>query len=186
MSPELKDLFQVGAWSAAIIGGWIAAQKALFEMNRANTQRAEDLRWKQAEMAKKCLDELFSDPLARAALKMLDWDGLPYTTPAGSKTQPISSVSRHRALRTENTEFGAEPDAPFIRDAFDALYDRLERFEHLIRIRLITFEDVKPAMAYYVALLTGPAEALTTMGFLEAYGFQLARAFLGRFEANAA
>jgi hypothetical protein len=86
MSSDLKDWFQVGAWFVAIIGGLIAASKAVTEARRSNAQRREDMRWKRAEMAKTCLDEIFGDRLSSAAMKMLDWNNLTYDLPNGGKT----------------------------------------------------------------------------------------------------
>jgi hypothetical protein len=149
MSPDTKDLFQVAASGVAIIGGLVAASKALAEFRRANDQRREDMRWKQAEMAKRCLDEIRNDSLARAALKMLDWSGLSYERPGGTKTGPIDRDTRRAALRTTNTIFSQDDDSPFIRDAYDALFDGFERLEHFIRMKLIVFDDVEPVFRYY-------------------------------------
>lgn len=180
MDSLTKDIFQVAAWLVAVVGGLVAAAKAVIELRRSNEQRRIDLRWKQAEMAKRCLDELFSNREARAALKMLDWDGLAYEKPSGS-TKPIDFEKRWDSLRTKNTEFPPGDDAPFIRDAYDALFDGLERLEHFVEIELIRFEDVAKPLRYYVAKLAHPDERPVIEGFLKTYGFALAESFLRRF-----
>ena len=177
---DIKDAFQIGAWVVAIAGGLIAASKALTEMRRSNEQRHEDMRWKQAEMAKRCLDEIFDNSLARAAMKMLDWSGLTYDMPSGGKTGPIDHETRLLALRTTNTVFTGDVE-PFIRDAFDALFDGFERLEHFVRINLITFEDVEKPLSYYVTKLADPENRPVILSFLQTYGFQSAQEFLDHF-----
>ncbi len=182
MSQNLKDCFQIGAWAIAIIGGLITAYKAVKEMQRSNEQRREDMRWKQAEMAKKCLDEIFSNSQARAALRMLDWTGAIYAKPDGTKTGPIKHEERRVALRAKSTFFfPSGDDGPFIRDAYDELFDGFERLEHFIRIKLILFEDVKQPLSYYVGKLAVQEERVVIQPFLKEYGFQLAQDFLHRF-----
>lgn len=182
MSQTIKDTFQLGAWAIAIIGGLIAAFKAVAEMRRSNEQRREDIRWKQAEMAKRCLDEIFNNAEARAALKMLDWTGSTYLTRENSMTGPITHESRRLALRTEDTVFPPGDDGPFIRDAFDELFDGFERLEHFIRIGLIVFEDVERPFVYYVGKLAGPEDRVVFHSFLKFYGFRSAQEFLNRFQ----
>jgi hypothetical protein len=172
----IKDIFQLAAWAVAVVGGLIAAFKAIEEWRN-------NLRWKQAEMAKTCVDEVNRNPLATAALKMLDWSGLSFDVPGGGKTGQITHEQRRLGLRTANTVFGHGDDGPFIRDAFDALFDGLERLEHFIRIELIRFEDVEPAFHYYVDKLAVPEERVVIDSFVRTYGFELARCFLERFPA---
>jgi hypothetical protein len=176
-----KDVFQVAAWAVAVLGGLVAAWKAILELRRSNDQRRVDLRWRQAEMAKRCLDELLGNREAHAALKMLDWDGLSYEW-SGGTTQPITHEKRRAALRTENTFFPPGDDGPFVRDAYDALFDGLERLEQFVRIELIRFEDVAEALQYYVEKLGRPGEREVVERFLETYGFSFAIAFLARFK----
>jgi hypothetical protein len=180
MDELTKDILQAAVWIVAVVGGLVTASKAVVELARANQQRRLDLRWRQAEMAKRCLDELFGHPEARSALKMLDWDGLTYAT-AGGFTQRITHQNRLDSLRTENTVFPAGDDAPFIRHAFDALFDNFERLEHFICIGLIRFEDVAEALRYYVAKLAKPSDRPVIENFLSAYDFRLAQDFLGRY-----
>ena len=183
MSQNTKDWVQVAAWGITIIAGIVAAWKAIIEMKRSNDQRWEDMRWKQAEMAKKCLDEFTANDLARAALKMLDWTGRYYTKPDGGKTKPVDHQIRRNALRTTNTVFlqGKEDDADFIRDAFDELFDHFERAEHFIRIKLILFDDIQQPLSYHISKLAGKDDREIYQKYLQEYGFQLAQDFLKRF-----
>jgi hypothetical protein len=185
VDPLAKDLVQVSAWLVAAVGGTIAAWKAVAELKRANTERAEALkerreqfRWQQAEMAMTALDQLWSDGLARCAMKMLDWDGLSHEC-AGRKTGPLSHQAVVHALRVKNTQFTT--DEGFVRDSFDQLFDGFERIEHLLAIGLVNWGDVKGRLDYYVGLL---ARCKGIVGpFLDTYGFELAARLLARFPA---
>lgn len=181
----VKDVFQVSAWLVAAIGGTIAAFKAVAELRRANQERAvalavrrREFRWRQAEMARTIHDQLWADPLARAALKMLDWQGLIYTHD-GQKTGKITHELMEGALRTTNTNFTF--DEQFVRDAFDVLFDGFERIEHYLVIKLVKWDDVKGWLEYYINLLATRKQTINT--FLETYGFTLTGRFLNRFQA---
>ncbi|MDQ1636941.1 MAG: hypothetical protein QOF62_280 [Pyrinomonadaceae bacterium] len=167
----MKDDFQILAWIATVV----AAVFAIFQWRK-------NLRWKQAEMAKTCLDEIWNDRFAFAALKMLDWTGLSFPLPDdGGNTPQISHEQRRASLRVANTEFPAGDPGPFIRDAYDRLFDGFERLEHFIRIKLIRFEDVEPRLRYYVGKLGTADERPVAEIFLSAYDFKLALSFLERF-----
>ena len=87
-------------------------------------------------------------------------------------------AARHRII----SSFRRPGDpGPFIRDAFDNLFDGFERLEHFIRIKLIRFEDVEPRLRYYVGKLGADDERPVAEVFLTAYGFALALRFLERF-----
>jgi hypothetical protein len=166
----MKDFFQILAWLGAVV----AVFKAIAEWRK-------NLRWKQAEMAKTCLDEIWSNELALAALKMLDWTGLSFKQGDGDTTPAISHAQRRASLRIVDTAFPAGDPSPFIRDAYDNLFDGFERLEHFIRIKLIRFEDVEPQLRYYVTKLSAPDERPVVETFLKAYGFARALNFLDRF-----
>jgi hypothetical protein len=182
IAPQIMDALQAAAWIVAAVGGLIAASKAIVEMRKATQQRQADLRWKQAEMAKTCIDELAGRPLARSAMKMLDWSGRSYQD-VGRRTGPIEAEDRRIALRTEGTVFIAESDEQFIRDSFDDLFDGFERLEHFVFIGLICFEDIESAFEYYVDRIAEPQEYPVFEKFLTEYRFKLAIRFLERFPA---
>ena len=147
----MKDYFQILAWIATVV----AAIAAILQWRK-------NLRWKQAEMAKTCLDEIWNDPLAFAALK-------------------ISHEQRRTSLRVANTQFPPGDPGPFIRDAYARLFDGFERLEHFLRIKLIRFDDVEPRVRYYVGKLSTAGERPVAETFLTVYDFKLALCFLERF-----
>ena len=69
-----KDIAQFITVRVAIIGGLIAAFRAIVEMQQNRQQRVKELRWRQANLAKDVLDEMFSHPYSENAVFMLDWD----------------------------------------------------------------------------------------------------------------
>jgi hypothetical protein len=112
---------------------------------------------------------------------MLDWTGLSFKTPDGETTPEIHHEQRRTSLRVVDTVFPPGDPGPFIRDAFDALFDVFERLEHFVRIDLIRFEDVEPRLRYYVGKLAAADERPVAEVFLNAYDFKLAPCFLKRF-----
>lgn len=169
MESTIKYLLQI----LVGVAGLVAAFKAIMEWRK-------NLRWRQAEMAKTCLDDIWGGS-AHAALKMLDWTGLLFKLPDGGSTAQIDHEQRRIALRIVETVFPPDDPGPFIRDAFDALFDGFERLEHFIRIKLIRFEDVEPPFRYYVGKLASPEEHQVIEAYLNEYGFELATSFLDRF-----
>jgi hypothetical protein len=189
MNPQIKDYFQVAAWLVAATGGIIAAFKAVNELQKGNAERARTLeerqrqfRWTQAEMARTILDQAWADPLARSAMRMLDWSGLCYEHDKRT-TAPITHELLAKSLRTTNIQFG--PDEQYVRHCFDQLFDYFERFEHYLSINLVRWDDIRGRCEYYVGLLSQRKSVVEA--FLNAYGFALASRFLQRFAAwNAA
>jgi hypothetical protein len=178
MDSDLKDWSQIGAWAIASIGGVIAAGKAVWEIRRSRIDREAEFRWKRAELGKSVLDEIWKQPLARSALRMLDWTGLTY--PRGDQqTGVIDHALMFRSLRPTSGPFS--PDEQFVRDCFDELFDGFERLEHFVQIRLILFEDIDSRLRYYISLLARNKQVYQK--FLKKYGFILACALLERFES---
>jgi hypothetical protein len=183
MNPLCKDVLELLIAGLAAIGGLLAAWAAIVALQRGNQERAEansnrklEFRWRKAELSRTIIDQIWGDPLAGAALKMLDWEGVSYAH-NGHTTAPITSTAMVMALRTNNCLFSE--DEQFIRDCFDALFDGFERIEHYVRIELILWEDVQGRIDYFATKLAERKATITT--FLDTYGFPLAKALLERF-----
>lgn len=166
-------------WWMGIAGGLFAAWKGISELRESNLQRREDLRWRCAEMAKTCLDEIRNDVAAAAAMKMLDWENLRFKLPDGHDSRQISRALRHQSLRTSDLSF--DTDEQFVRDCYDAFFDGLQAIEHYINIKLIEFADVIEPLGYYVEILASPQEFSVMKGYLTEYKFTGALGLLGRF-----
>jgi len=170
---------EILTWWMAIVSGLFAAWQGIREWRESNLQRSEDLRWKRAEMAKTCLDEIRHDAGAAAAMKMLDWQNLRFKLPDGHDSRQIVREFRHRSLRT--TELTFDTDEQFVRDCYDAFFDGLKAIEHYVNIRLIEFADVSQPLGYYVELLASPEEFPVMKSYLTEYRFDGTLGLLDRF-----
>jgi hypothetical protein len=183
MMETIKDCAQLLFWLITGIGAVIAAFRAIREMQRANDERAEavqqqrdQLRWRQAEMARTVLDKLWGNTLARAAMKMLDWKNKVFSHD-GVKTDPITTDLLLNALRTHNLSFNR--NEAFVRDAFDELFDELGKIEHYLKIGLVLWEDVRDQLQYHVTLLALHRGEMNN--FLQQYNYASTSALLARF-----
>lgn len=190
MDAYTKDVIQVVFWFVAIVGAFIAAIKALHEMKQNREQRADELaqrekesaltaqelRWSQAKIAKELLDEMFEDPLARAAMTMLDWHGREFEIKKGV-VAAISEHDRLHGLRTTNLGVMSDKDV-FIRDSFDRFFYYVDRIEQSIRIKLVDFEDVKFPLDYYAEQMRPDREVYER--FMKTYGYRLAAEFFDK------
>jgi len=161
-----------------LVAQFVAAMKNVHEIGQTRIQRALELRWRKAEMAKKVLDEIWFNPRCQAALTMVDWDGRSYQD-SDRRTHAITHRALVDGLRTHETRF--TPDEQFIRDCFDALFDGVARIEHFIRTGLIEFEDVEHRWRYYVGLFADFRPVMQK--FVDAYGYEMAGKFFDRFAA---
>lgn len=168
----------VVAVSIPLIGTTIGAFKGLDEMRLNREKRQEEFRWKQAELAKKVLDETWEVDGARNALVMLDWGDRSYID-HGRRTPRLSHDMIFRALGTAPRPYSE--DEMFVRDSFDRLFEAASRTEHFVRIGLVHFEDVAPPWHYYASRAAERADVLEK--FMQAYGYELALAFFRRFPA---
>jgi hypothetical protein len=178
MDASTKDAVQVVAWVVAIIGGLIAAFKALHETAENRRMRARELRWKKAQFAKEILDQLDQNKRFRDALTMLDWTGREFEISQG-KIEEISWEDLSAALRTWHEPMSFTDKEVYIRDCFDELFDGMNMLEHYLRTELLSFQDVQFPMAYHITKLRERWSAVDA--FLGHYGFQLALAFVNRF-----
>jgi hypothetical protein len=184
LDTDTKDWIQAISWVGASIGIVVAILKYVSEQkqNRCQQelqldQRKLELRWKQAEAAKKMLDEMLSDPAAQAAMTMLDWNDLDFEIKPGVKAK-IWEEDYMRALRTENLDF-SDKEA-YIRRCFDNLFYYMAMMEHYIKSGLVLLEDVVFPLDYYLAIMNRNRDTFDT--FLERYGQTRTLDFMARLE----
>jgi hypothetical protein len=180
MNPQVKDWVQIISWAVAIIGGLVAAFRAISEMQENREQRIRELRWKQATAAKEFFDEILTNPYVSDALQMLDWSGREYKIDSDT-VATISSDDVWYALRITNLKFTEKET--YIRDCFDRLLYSVERVEQSIRICLFNFEDVRYPLEYYVRKLSAGKKRKAFEGFMKDYGYTLAEDFFNRFDS---
>jgi hypothetical protein len=138
------------------------------------------------------------------ALYMLDWDSRPLPLQPDDPPSPDNRFSYTTAhLRTalvsrstarKDLESGKSIERPFtkeevaIRDAFDLLLGRLGRFEAFIDAGLITFEELKPYLVYWMELIGNeklrrkPTDVIYTLwAYINDYDFVGAKKLAARF-----
>jgi hypothetical protein len=175
---DTKDIVQIGAWLAAIVGGLVAAFKAIHETGENRRLRQQELRWKKAQLAREILNNLKTNPRFHDALVMLDWSGREYEISSGIKEE-VSWEELPGALRAWSEEIEFSDKEVYIRDCFDELFDGLNILEHYLRTDFLEFEDVNFPLAYYMGKLHERIAALDV--YLTHYDFQLAAAFIQRY-----
>lgn len=150
MDQNAKEWLQAGAWIATALGVVVAVWKLRSDARATREQRNRDLRWRQAEAAKKLNDEMMTDVESWAAMQMLDYSGrtfkLPSNTSAVITHDDVASTLNPMAVITDEKEI-------FIRDCFDKLFYHIAMLEHYISSTLIRAEDVAFPIEYYVPLL---------------------------------
>lgn len=178
MDTFTKDLLQAAAWGVAIVGGLIAAFKAIHETRESRHQRLRELRWRKAELARDIISSLFANVQLHNAFVMVDWSGRDFEIAPGRR-ETIYWEDLPGALRhwVEPVEFNDKEI--YIRDCFDELFDGLNLLEHYLRTDLLEFEDVEFPMAYYIGQLKRRGDAVRV--FMDHYGNGLARGFIHRF-----
>lgn len=182
MDPFTKDIVQTASWIAAIVVGFVAAFKALQELAETRRLRAEDLRWKKAQLAREVLTRFNDDRLFNDAVTMLDWTGREYDTAPGRRER-IAFDDLRGALEIWTAPRSFTPKEVHIRDAFDALFEAMDLLEHYLRTGLLVFEDIEFPMSYNVMKLREHWSAVEP--FMRAYGYELSLAFVGRFPNRA-
>ena len=146
---EAKDWAQLVAWIAAIIGGWIAAQKAIKEMRASRQQREDELRWKQANSSKELISDIHQHPLACNAVHMMDWnEGTALYQIAPGNSVKIGYDAVLSALQKKQPDCLGEPET-YIQDCFDWFFYYIDRIQHYIDRGLITFADVSSVFKPY-------------------------------------
>lgn len=179
MDPYLKDIFEVGAWAAAIVGGGVAAFAAIIEMRANIKQRFAELRWRRAKAAKEILDDIHHHQRASSACTMMDWH-------EGAHEYEIQPDVRHKisypqiiaALRKGQTQC-KDAHEVFIVDCFDWFFYFIDRIEHYIRSGLVDYEDVAPVFKPYASKMQSDWDVFRA--FTEARGYESAIAFWNRY-----
>ena len=116
---------------------------------------------------------------------MIDWGQRDIVFPVnvaegGTKRVRITDAMVAEALKHHSERAdGFEPDETLIRDTFDRFLDGLERFASFRAAGLVTAEDIKPYLAYWIHHVrsaqgaSDKAERLVQLrSYIEQYGFR--------------
>jgi hypothetical protein len=174
----------------ALLGAGLAFLVGLSQYRRAQ-------QWKRAEWVAQEMKGLFVDPMARAALFMIDW---------GSRRVELypsrENESERFVLTTDDLVAralmwhgdrpqGFSDEEAAIRNAFDTFLDGIERFNAYEVSGLVTLTDVRPYLAYWADKICrepkqdGTEDRLIRLrAYLERYGFDGARRLLGKVAAE--
>jgi hypothetical protein len=175
----LKDWGQLLGYFVAVPAAIFGFAKAIYEISASRKQRAEELRWKQAQAAKELLDDLHHDKLASQAIHMMDWvDGSAEYKIRDELSVVVNYPAVLNALALNQGEHCDEQDA-YIRDCFDWFFYRVDRIEHYIRRGLIQFEDVHEVFKVYAREVRYHDDVFSS--FLRFQEYNLAREFFARF-----
>ena len=157
IDPAWKDWIQTLSWLGAVIGIVLALIKYVSEQRQNREQRERELnqsqlelRWKQAEAAKKLLDEMLTDTRAVAAMQMLDWNDLEFEVKPGIKLS-VWEKDYLQALRISNLKF--DDKETYIRNCFDSLFYFMAMIEHYIHSDLVRLEDIAFPLDYYIKII---------------------------------
>jgi hypothetical protein len=180
------------------VGGSIA----LFTFASGIRQRERAEVWKRTEFLAKEMEKVFSEPMIRNALTMIDWsdrkinlfaeDEVGYAGfPRVSRETQIRALIPHLDL-AQSTSWGAakqgnmpqrrsrftEPEVR-IRDCYDRLLDQLERFGSYSDAELVSTQELGPHFDYwiknFVVESTDPWEQAWTYAlirYIHEYGYR--------------
>jgi hypothetical protein len=169
-----------------LIGYFVGGLVALFGLGRAfydiaanRKQRADELRWRQAQASRELLDDIHNHELAKQAVHMLDWVGSSAEYKISeNQVANINFQEVCNALALHGNDPCGESQA-YIRDCFDWFFYRIEQIEHYIRRGLIQFEDVQHVFRVYAREIAKHKEVFD--GFLKFHEYDLARDFFARY-----
>lgn len=178
INPIVKDLAQLVTLIGglvAVVGGLIAAFKAIHELRQNRKHRIEELRWKQANVAKQLLDELFSHDYSENAVLMLDWNKGKREYAIGNESMVISYPDVLTALDKEQSDSLSEKEM-YIRECFDFFFYFVDRIKHFIDINLTSIDDVKGPLKPYARKIKAHRELYDN--FMAAQEYEYAKEFL--------
>jgi hypothetical protein len=175
---DWDSILKTGTVVGAAIGG-----------GRALWQYRKNQKWRETEFMAKEAKDFFENPLVISALKILDWEERKIEFGPGN-LKTVDRCLLRRALRWENADEFTY-DEVYIRDLFDAFFDRMGRFEQYIKSGVVSFEMVRRYFEYWGEILTGKRPDLLDRhtvkhiwGFLSHYGYNDVQHFLSRFDAK--
>lgn len=176
---SIKDLWEVRSFQVAVFSaiftaftGFLAAWWAVWVWRR-------DLRWKQAELARTLLDEIFDYGPSNDAWRMVDGEET-YSDEKGNIYVINMDLVRQALPKPWNEDRGGLE--VYVRWCFDALLYYLERLEQSVQIKLVRIEDLTAPTSYYIALMAKDEKDKKLFhDYAELIRFHGAIAFMNRF-----
>jgi hypothetical protein len=151
-------------------------------------------RWKRAEFVAAEVKEVLKDRWVAVALQLLDFNSSSYNLQKSDHEQELSDftlddVDLAIALEPHSMRRdGLSAAEVRVREAFDALFDALQRFEHFVAAGLVRSRDFAPYLHYWLKLLgdanSGRKPQVTVAAiwrYIEYYGYHDVQRFMDRF-----
>jgi hypothetical protein len=173
---NIKDLWEVRSFQVAVFSAILTAFTGFLAAWWAVWVWWRDLRWKQAELARTLLDEIFDYGPSNDAWRMVDGEET-YNEEKGN-VYLINMDQVRRALPKPWNDDRGGPDV-YVRWCFDALLYYLERLEQSVKIKLVRIEDLTAPTSYYIALMANDKKLF--QDYAELIRFRGAIAFMNRF-----
>ncbi|MFF7065669.1 hypothetical protein [Pseudomonas sp. NPDC008258] len=163
----LKDWVSVFSTLVTMILAIWGIGSGLNSARKAIQEKRKEHRQKQLAAARDMMKEIFTDPLARAAMRMMDWSGRTFTHEG--QTYVIHWRNLKPALVVHEKGMAFSKQQEFIRDCFEALFDHLLVLKHFLQQDYLHAADIAVPLKYYAGRVMAYPD--TYEGFLRAYGY---------------
>ncbi|WP_409313464.1 hypothetical protein [Pseudomonas putida] len=167
----LKDWIVIVSTVVSILIAFWGIRDALQSARNAIQEKQNTHRQKQLAAARDIVKEIFTDPLARSAMRMMDWSGRTFIY----EGQPFTVHWRDLkpALVVHQKGMGFDKKQEFIRDCFESFFDHMLVLKHFIEQNYLNEADIAVPLEYYAGRVIDFPD--TYGGFLDAYGYAEAR-----------
>jgi len=158
-----------GIWISlvAVAGGAAAFITGLVQYRQAQ-------RWKRAEFVANELKEFKADPVIHNALLLLDWNEqaielFPQEKEPAKRNVRVEDGILAAALVPHLIRGAFSATEIALRDTFDRLFDRLERFEYFIQAGLVSSQEFEPYLIYWIDILGNENSGRKPPGVVRAF-----------------
>jgi hypothetical protein len=167
----LKDWIVIVSTVVSISIAFWGVRNALESARKVIQEKKNEHRQKQLTAARDMMKEIFTDPLSRSAMRMMDWSGRTFTY----EKQPFKVywTDLKPALVVHEKGMGFDKQQEFIRDSFESFFDHMLVLEHFIKQNYLNVADIAVPLEYYAGRIIAFPD--TYDGFLHAYGYGEAR-----------
>lgn len=172
----LKDWIVIASAIVSIFIAFWGVKNGLQSARKVIQEKQNEHRQKQLAAARDMMKEIFTDPLARSAMRMMDWSGRTFTH--GQQLFTVHWKDLKPALLVHQTGMEFNKQQEFIRDSFEAFFDHMLVLEHFIEQNYLNEADIAVPLEYYAGRIIDYPE--TYDGFLHAYGYGEARDLMQR------
>lgn len=167
----LKDWIVIVSTVVSISIAFWGVGNALQSAKKVIQEKRNEHRQKQLAAARDMMKEIFSDPLARSAMRMMDWSGRTFIHE--EQTFTVRWRDLKPALVVHQKGMGFNKQQEFIRDSFESFFDHMLVLEHFIEQSYLNEADIAVPLEYYAGRIIAFPD--TYDGFLCAYGYGEAR-----------